>query len=83
MMIAWKLSIRARCQPGSRPPAKSGSVGRLPRTPMADGVRWNTYTCFAASANGGTHWIPLAPVPMRATTLSASRVRGSPGPPPV
>ena len=24
------------------PSAKAGSVGRLPRTPIADGVRWNT-----------------------------------------
>ena len=41
-MIDWKLSIRAFCQPGSRPSAKDGSVGRLPRTPIADGVRWKT-----------------------------------------
>ena len=41
-MIAWKLSIRACCQPGSSPAANSGSVGRLPRTPTAEGVRWNT-----------------------------------------
>ncbi len=41
-MMAWKLSMRAFCQPGSSPWAKSGSVGRLPLSPMADGVRWNT-----------------------------------------
>ena len=41
-MMASKFSIRACCQPGTKPWAKSGSVGRLPRSPIADGVRWNT-----------------------------------------
>src|SRR5258707_1067067 len=33
-MSAWKLSMRARCQPGGSGAAKSGAVGRLPRPPM-------------------------------------------------
>ena len=37
-----KLSMRACCQPGSRLDAHSGSVGRLARTSIDDGVRWKT-----------------------------------------
>jgi hypothetical protein len=37
-----KFSLRRCCQPGSRLAAHSGSVGRLPRTSIEDGVRWNT-----------------------------------------
>ncbi len=54
IMIALKFSIRALCHPGFSSSANSGAVGRLPRSPMADGVRWNTYTCFADSPSGGT-----------------------------
>ena len=80
VMTAEKFSMRCRCQPGSRPSVKSSGVGRLPRTPMADGVRWNTYRCFADSASAGTAWMALAPVPMIPTTLSPSWSRcGSSG----
>ena len=84
-MTALKFSIRSLCQPGRRCSRElARRSGRLPRTPIADGVRWNTYTCFADSASGGTAWIPLAPTPTTPTTLSASLVRcGSSGPPPV
>ena len=37
-----KLSIRSCCQPGCRLAAHSGSVGRLARTSIELGVRWNT-----------------------------------------
>ncbi len=37
-----KLSIRCCCQPGAREAAQSGSVGRLLRTSMDEGVRWKT-----------------------------------------
>ena len=40
-----KLSMRRCCQPGSRLAAHSGSVGRLSRTSIDDGVRWKTYSC--------------------------------------
>ena len=84
IITALKFSIRSRCQPGFSCSLNSGGVGRLPRSPMADGVRWNTYTCFADSPSGGTAWMPLAPTPTTATTLSASLVRcGSSGAPPV
>ena len=48
-----KLSIRRCCQPGSRLAAHSGSVGRLSRTSIDDGVRWNTYSCSAAAPRCG------------------------------
>ena len=83
-MTPLKFSIRSFCQPGRSCSAKCSSVGRLPRSPIADGVRWNTYTCFADSASGGSAWIPLAPTPITPTTLSASLVRrGSSCDPPV
>ena len=37
-----KFSIRRCCQPGSSDAAHSGSVGRLLRTSIDDGVRWKT-----------------------------------------
>jgi hypothetical protein len=36
------LSIRFSCHPGSRLSHQAGSVGRFARTPIDDGVRWNT-----------------------------------------
>ena len=38
----WKFTLRSLCQPGRRLAAHSGSVGRLPRTSIDEGVRWKT-----------------------------------------
>ena len=42
MTMLLKFSRRARCQPGFRLLAHSGSVGLLPRTSTDEGVRWKT-----------------------------------------
>ena len=39
---ALKLSMRSCCQPGRSDWAQSGSVGRLLRTSIDEGVRWKT-----------------------------------------
>ena len=67
---AVKLAMRSACQPGCSDAAHSGSVGRLPRTSIDDGVRWNTYSCSHASARYGTACTAVAPVPMIPTRLS-------------
>src|SRR5262245_14513946 len=67
-----KLWLRSFCHPGRSDFAQSESVGLLPRSSIADGVRWNTYKCLAARPTCGTHCTPVAPVPMRPTRLSPS-----------
>ena len=78
-----KLSIRSCCQPGRSDAAHSGSVGRLSRTSIDDGVRWKTYRCSAVSARWGTHCTAVAPVPMMPTRLPANPVRFPSASPPV
>ena len=74
-----KFSMRRSCQPGSRLAAHSGSVGRLSRTSIDDGVRWNTYSCCAPAPRCGTHCTAVAPVPMMPTRLSARPVEAAVG----
>ncbi len=82
-ITAWKFSMRRRCQPGSKSSANPSGVGRLARTPIGDGVRWNTWTRSAASARWGRIWIPDPPTPIRATVLPASLSRPPSWLPPV
>ena len=74
-----KFSIRRSCQPGSRLAAHSGSVGRLSRTSIDDGVRWKTNNSFAPAPTCGTHWTAVAPVPMMPTRLSARPIEAAVG----
>ena len=69
IITALKFSMRSRCQPGCSWERNSSSVGALPRTPIAEGVRWNTYTCSAECASGMIVWIALAPEPTTPTVL--------------
>ena len=61
---------RFACQPGSSVAAHSGSVSQSSRTSIDDGVRWKTYSSFAAAPRCGTACTAVAPVPMIPTTLS-------------
>ena len=70
-----KFSILRRCQPGSREDAQEGSVGRLARTSMDEGVRWKRKSCAAEAATCGTTWTAVAPVPMMPTRLSCRPTR--------
>jgi hypothetical protein len=83
--LAVKFSSQRCCHPGVATWANhSGSVGRLSRTSTDEGVRWKTYSSSQARARCGTHWTAVAPVPMTATRLPASRSSGAPdGSPPV
>ena len=79
-----EVALRAG-QPGVATVAnQSGSIGALLRASTDDGVRWNTCRLPAQRARCGTHCTAVAPVPMIATRLSASRSIGAPeGSPPV
>ena len=58
-------------------------VARHLRDPVAEEALLLRRASLAAAASGGRHWMPVAPVPIRPTTLSPSFVSGRPGPPPV
>ncbi len=78
-----KLSIRRCCQPASRLAAQSGSVGRLSRTSIDEGVRWKTKSSPAPAPRCGTHCTAVAPVPITPTRLPARPVSPPSEVPPV